>query len=265
VGALLGTLIAAASVSFSGGSALALATDSDTPPVPAIRLNQVGFLPGGPKRAVLVSESARPIAWRLRDAAGAIVLSGETRPFGADRPSGESLHLIDFGAYAGSGDNFRLEADGGATSHSGSRPASTRASPSTRSTISTRAAPRRRSSRAMPAANAGRARPAMRRTARPASRAATRSDRTGRAVAIRSTSRAAGTTPATRANISSTAASRCGPCSTSTSTTGRTGGSCSPTAAPRFPRPATASTTCSTRRAGSWDSSCRCRCPRARA
>ena len=44
----------------------------------AIRLNQLGLLPDGPKRALLPSELSTPLAWRLLDEAGEARAEGRT-------------------------------------------------------------------------------------------------------------------------------------------------------------------------------------------
>ena len=74
---------------------------------------------------------------------------------------------------------------------------------------------------------------------------------------------AAGTTPATTASTWSTAASRCGRCSTSTSARRRAAPGALRRRQAEHPREArTACPTCWTRRAGRWSSCSRCRCPR---
>ncbi|MFE1794056.1 glycoside hydrolase family 9 protein [Streptomyces sp. NPDC059525] len=88
------------------------ATPTDTP----IRVNQLGYLPDGPKRATVVSTASAPLGWQLRDAAGAVVASGTTTVRGADQASGQSTHLVDFGAYTGTGTGYTLGVDG-RTSH----------------------------------------------------------------------------------------------------------------------------------------------------
>jgi endoglucanase len=45
---------------------------------PRVRVNQVGYLPDGPKRATLVTDEAEPVAWELHDAAGEPVAQGQT-------------------------------------------------------------------------------------------------------------------------------------------------------------------------------------------
>jgi endoglucanase len=92
-----------------GGLALLTAT-AFTAPLPSapIRLNQVGLLPNGVKRAVVPESASAPLAWTLTDAGGKVVASGETIVIGDDADSGEHLHLIDFSRFVGTGDGFRL-------------------------------------------------------------------------------------------------------------------------------------------------------------
>ncbi|MER7756912.1 glycoside hydrolase family 9 protein [Kitasatospora sp. NPDC097643] len=81
-----------------------------------VRVNQLGYLPDGPKRATVVSPATTPLAWQLRDASGAQVATGTSTVHGADQASGQSTHLVDFGAYTGTGTGFTLVV-GGAASH----------------------------------------------------------------------------------------------------------------------------------------------------
>ncbi|MET3984730.1 endoglucanase [Streptomyces sp. PvR034] len=92
-------------------AARALAAPAATP----VRVNQLGYLPDGPKRATVVSSATAPVTWQLRDASGAVVASGSTSVRGADQASGESTHLVDFGAYTGTGAGFTLVVDGRAS------------------------------------------------------------------------------------------------------------------------------------------------------
>ncbi|MGH1555048.1 cellulase N-terminal Ig-like domain-containing protein [Streptomyces sp. L7] len=43
---------------------------------PRVRVNQVAYLPGGPKNATLVTASAAVLPWELKSAAGAVVAHG---------------------------------------------------------------------------------------------------------------------------------------------------------------------------------------------
>jgi len=76
---------------------------------PSVRLNQLGFAPDGPKRAVVASASAAPLAWRLMGPGGAVVAEGRTQVFGQDRYSGEHVHQADFSDVEAPGENYRLQ------------------------------------------------------------------------------------------------------------------------------------------------------------
>ncbi|MEU4393260.1 glycoside hydrolase family 9 protein [Kribbella sp. NPDC023855] len=73
-----------------------------------VRVNQLGYLPSGPKRATYVTDETTPQPWRLLAANGSVATSGRTSPFGADAMSGTKVQLIDFGTYRGTGDGYRL-------------------------------------------------------------------------------------------------------------------------------------------------------------
>ncbi|WP_081687434.1 glycoside hydrolase family 9 protein [Glycomyces tenuis] len=98
-------------------SEVALLTDAE-PPVydpdtgPRVRVNQVGYLPDGPKRATLVTEATEPVAWELADAAGEVVATGDTTVYGEDATSGSTVHTIDFSSVTATGSDFTLTADG---------------------------------------------------------------------------------------------------------------------------------------------------------
>ncbi|MFD9939823.1 glycoside hydrolase family 9 protein [Nonomuraea sp. NPDC059023] len=72
-----------------------------------VRVNQLGYLPGGPKRATVVTPSRAPLPWRLLDASGRAVATGFTRVFGDDAMSGDHVHTADFTRYRARG-AFRL-------------------------------------------------------------------------------------------------------------------------------------------------------------
>ncbi|MCX5231285.1 glycoside hydrolase family 9 protein [Streptomyces sp. NBC_00233] len=105
-----GTLTTTAFAADSAGadSGAALAAPADFP----VRVNQLGYLPDGPKRATLVSSATAPLTWQLRDVSGAQVASGTTTVRGADQASGQSTHLVDFGGYTGTGSGFTLVVSG---------------------------------------------------------------------------------------------------------------------------------------------------------
>ncbi|MGW0605807.1 glycoside hydrolase family 9 protein [Streptomyces sp. NPDC002640] len=79
---------------------------------PRVRVNQVAYLPNGPKNATLVTEATEALPWELRNASGSTVARGRTVPRGTDASSGENVHSVDFGSYRGGGKGFVLVADG---------------------------------------------------------------------------------------------------------------------------------------------------------
>jgi endoglucanase len=85
---------------------------------PAVRVNQLGYLPSGPKRAVWVAETAEPAAFRVLDRRGATVGSGRTAPWPM-RPeptSGLDVHVVDFSELSSEHGGLVLEV-AGARSH----------------------------------------------------------------------------------------------------------------------------------------------------
>jgi endoglucanase len=84
-------------------------------PVPAIRVNQLGYFPKGPKRATwaIAGSGADAIAnkavpFELVNAAGAVVHRGTTSPFGKDKTSGLFVQRIDFSSYTNAGEGLRV-------------------------------------------------------------------------------------------------------------------------------------------------------------
>lgn len=75
---------------------------------PLVRVNQVGYLPTGPKRATVVSEATEPQPWQLRDADDAVVAEGLSTPEGLDPSAGVSVHTVDFTAYEMAGEGLTL-------------------------------------------------------------------------------------------------------------------------------------------------------------
>ncbi len=82
---------------------------------PAVKVNQHGYLPRGPKRATLVSTATSPQAWTLRRVGGGTVATGQSTPAGFDGSAGASVHTIDFGSVTATG-RFELVV-GGQASH----------------------------------------------------------------------------------------------------------------------------------------------------
>jgi endoglucanase len=83
---------------------------------PRVRVNQVGYLPGGPKKATVVTDATEPLAWTLADATGRTVAHGTATVHGVDAASGQHVQTIDFSAFTISGTGYTLSADG-ETSH----------------------------------------------------------------------------------------------------------------------------------------------------
>ncbi|MEU3470735.1 glycoside hydrolase family 9 protein [Streptomyces sp. NPDC006687] len=117
---LAGLALAAGGPSLTAlaGPAAAAPTVAAAPAVAGtpVRVNQLGYLPDGPKRATVVSPATTPLGWQLRDSTGAVAASGTTTVRGADQASGQSTHLVDFGAYTGTGTGYTLTV-GGQSSH----------------------------------------------------------------------------------------------------------------------------------------------------
>ena len=80
----------------------------DASPPPKVAVNQLGYLPKLHKVAVLDSAAKEPQKWQLLDAAGAVVAEGESRVFGADPNSGNSVHQIDFSSFQTEGKGYVL-------------------------------------------------------------------------------------------------------------------------------------------------------------
>ncbi|MFD5806248.1 glycoside hydrolase family 9 protein [Streptomyces sp. NPDC127020] len=79
---------------------------------PRVRVNQVGYLPAGPKNATLVTDGTAALPWQLKDAGGRVVAHGRSTPRGVDASSGQNVHSIDFGRYKKRGEGHTLTADG---------------------------------------------------------------------------------------------------------------------------------------------------------
>ncbi|MGC9669005.1 glycoside hydrolase family 9 protein [Planosporangium sp. 12N6] len=79
---------------------------------PRVRVNQVGYLPYGPKRATVVTDAAGALPWRLKNGAGAVVASGTTKPAGTDAASGQRVQTVDFSGYTKAGSGYTLTVDG---------------------------------------------------------------------------------------------------------------------------------------------------------
>ncbi len=102
-------LLAASAAAVLAGCATLSDAPAGADDAAAVRMSQIGFAPGAPKRAVVADASASPLAWRLLGPSGDVVAEGRTRVFGQDRYSGEHLHLAEFSEARAVGEGFRLE------------------------------------------------------------------------------------------------------------------------------------------------------------
>ena len=77
---------------------------------PAVRINQLGYLPHGPKRATWVTNEPLPVEFTVVAADGTVALRGQTQPW-EHRPeptSGQSVHLLDFTDLAATGHGYQV-------------------------------------------------------------------------------------------------------------------------------------------------------------
>jgi endoglucanase len=90
---------------------------------PAVKVNQLGFLPNGPKVATAVLARTQPTAalqeeaqdFSLLDSSGGTVYSGRTTPRGLDASSGQTVATLDFSNYTTPGNDYTLLVSGGTT------------------------------------------------------------------------------------------------------------------------------------------------------
>ncbi|WP_017585730.1 glycoside hydrolase family 9 protein [Nocardiopsis ganjiahuensis] len=83
---------------------------------PRVRVNQVAYLPEGPKGATVVTDATEALPWEVADADGSVVAEGTSTPRGTDATSGQNVHTIDFGNLSTEGEDYTLTSDG-ETSH----------------------------------------------------------------------------------------------------------------------------------------------------
>ncbi len=76
---------------------------------PDVRVNQVGYLPGLAKVAVVVSDASEPQDWNLLGGDGKTVASGKTTVFGDDEASGDHVHQVDFSSFKTPGTGYVLQ------------------------------------------------------------------------------------------------------------------------------------------------------------
>lgn len=75
---------------------------------PAVRVNQVGYRPTGPKVATVVTDATRPLPWKLLDANGAVQATGRTHREGVDPSAGVTVHTADFSRVRTTGTGYTL-------------------------------------------------------------------------------------------------------------------------------------------------------------
>lgn len=96
---------------------VSLTTDAELPPYDPdtgspVRVNQVGYLPNGPKTGVFVTDSTSPTSWSLKDAGGAVKASGTTTPKGVDTSSGQNVQSFDFSSFTTAGQGYTITIGG---------------------------------------------------------------------------------------------------------------------------------------------------------
>jgi len=84
--------------------------DTPPPPIPNVLVNQVGYLPGIEKVAIVKSDASSAIKWDLLDKSGKVVASGDTIVHGPDAASGDRVQQADFSSYAKPGAAYTLRA-----------------------------------------------------------------------------------------------------------------------------------------------------------
>ncbi|MEJ5946417.1 glycoside hydrolase family 9 protein [Pseudokineococcus basanitobsidens] len=77
-----------------------------------LKVNQLGYLPRGPKVATLVTDATEPVRWQLLRADGRRLSRGTSAPRGVDPTAGTNVYTIDLSGVPVSGEGFTLVADG---------------------------------------------------------------------------------------------------------------------------------------------------------
>ena len=81
---------------------------------PPVRVNQVGYFPGRPMQATLVTDTKHPLSFTVRGLGGVSLWSGRSTPW-RTRPeptSGLTVHVLDFTTAGVLGRDVRIEVDG---------------------------------------------------------------------------------------------------------------------------------------------------------
>ncbi|QYC45633.1 Cellulase 1 precursor [Nonomuraea coxensis DSM 45129] len=79
---------------------------------PRVRVNMLGYLPSGPKKATVVTAATAALDWELKNADNETVAKGRTTPRGVDASSGQNVHTLDFSSYRRTGESYTITADG---------------------------------------------------------------------------------------------------------------------------------------------------------
>ncbi|MFE6038172.1 glycoside hydrolase family 9 protein [Streptomyces sp. NPDC056452] len=77
-----------------------------------VRVNQVGYLPHGPKKGTVVTDADAPLPWSVKAADGSTAATGTTVPQGEDPSSRQRVHTFDFSSLTTAGDGYTVEVDG---------------------------------------------------------------------------------------------------------------------------------------------------------
>jgi endoglucanase len=78
---------------------------------PQVRVNQLGYLPGRPKQATLISDAQDPVPFAVHNRGGVTAYTGISQPW-LVRPeptSGLNVHVLDFSGLTMQGTGFRIE------------------------------------------------------------------------------------------------------------------------------------------------------------
>ncbi len=79
-------------------------------PIPNVLVNQVGYLPGLEKVAIVKTDASSAVKWELLDPSGMVVASGDAAVHGPDAASGDRVAQADFSAYTKQGAGYTLRA-----------------------------------------------------------------------------------------------------------------------------------------------------------
>src|SRR6187200_3568274 len=65
---------------------------------PRVRVNQLGYVPGWPKRATWISDAEGSVPFAVWDQSGSVIYTGRSEPWTprAEPTSGLSVHVLDF-------------------------------------------------------------------------------------------------------------------------------------------------------------------------